>query len=168
MTTREAQLEILRYWAEVELFTPPEYRESASPQLLWARWNPHAVTADSLLAMDAWRSERWTTSVEFSKSKVERDREAAMPFFTVYFGILPKARLYARLMHLLHLGRDRDPSRTSLDLQNLRGDTFLAAVTLTPWGKIVGGSFSAAGLLGAPQKLLPLPCCARYSAGETW
>lgn len=153
MTTREAQLEILRYWAEVELFTPPEYRESASPQLLWARWNPHAVTADSLLAMDAWRSERWTTSVEFSKSKVERDREAAMPFFTVYFGILPKARLYARLMHLLHLGRDRDPSRTSLDLQNLRGDMFLAAVTLTPWGKIVGGSFSAAGLLGAMNDL---------------
>lgn len=85
--------------------------------------------------------------------------ERPLPFFTVYLGILPKARLYAHMLRLLDaaesglgtsalnapdLGFDavgEDPS--------LRGETYLAAFHISPWGKIVSESFSVSGYVGA-------------------
>lgn len=83
-----------------------------------------------------------------------------MPFFTVYLGILPKSRLYGHMMRLLEaadLGKAlRDagaPPYAFYDQigedPSLRGDAFLAAFHLSPWGKLVPESFTVSGFVGA-------------------
>ena len=71
MLSRAEQIDVLRYWEEIELLTPPDYRVVENERLLVCEYPeraPRGVVTDM------------------------------MPVFMVYVGILPKRDVYRRLI----------------------------------------------------------------------
>ena len=216
--------DVVSYWSLLELFEPADWRAQRSEFVEVERWRvpertkiaderdssandkaasastaaaePSECSATSLhslaLALEA-------PSVSFGRSVLRpppgERAERSLPFFTVYIGILPKAKLYRHMLALLDaaeigylptkrtvdsaawpakavfsafapdgaervnkapflsasvpsLPSARQASRIGED-PSLRGDAFLAAFHLSPWGKIVPESFTVSGYVGA-------------------
>lgn len=171
--SREAALEVLGFWAELEIFAPSDYRPVNSEFVHHHRWTVGRKTPSEAKAIEAWRTALWTEPRRFGAQDLRaapgEDLPHVLPFFTVYAGILPKARLYGAALRALdsagavHNARENPLSRErffSPDFApqtggaGLRGDCCLAVFQLTPWGKLVDGSFSAAPVVGALHAMI--------------
>lgn len=166
--SREAALEVLGFWAETELFAPADYRPSNSEFVAHHRWTAGRKTPSEAKAIESWRAALWQGPRRFAAEELRaapgEDLPHVLPFFTVYVGILPKARLFAAALQALDaaggihdiqespLSRERIFSPDFMPQSGssgLRGDCCLAVFELTPWGTLVDGSFSAAPMTGA-------------------
>ena len=173
MTDRADQLEVLRYWEEIELLTPPEYRNADSERRYFCEWKAGRMTAREREVVERWQGERWTKPFEFPERLPRGMVLDYMPVFTVYLGILPKKDVYDRLLTEIRASAAWEGKRSGrdapeLDSQSeppawmneffgssassdaeLRGTTVLATFALNPWGKYIDQSFKVSRFVGA-------------------
>lgn len=183
MLGRQAQIEVLRYWEEIELLTPPDYRAEETERRFCDQWSPGRLAGLEKDAIERWQAARLEGPVDWCPKAPQSVPAAELPFFTIYVGLLEKRVVYARLVAELSAAGEAAPRGGALDavlsafmpdapedaaqltipqanaLQtavDLRGTTYLARLHLNPWGKYVDESFSAAGFTGALRHLRAL------------
>lgn len=178
MESRAAQVEILRFWEEIELLTPAEFRRHETESTFWSEWRPGRLVGAERESVERWQSMRLREAYDYPAKAPRSMLEADLPFFTVYLGVVSKSTVYGRLLAELReiegktdetggaaalwgLPSFVDPgesfggemSVSSIAGTDLRGETYLARFQLNPWGKYVGESFEAAGFCGALRYL---------------
>lgn len=170
----EHRAEVLRFWAALELFSPPGFSEISTERSALCRWRPGASDVRSLEARAFWESELWPEgAVQIDTKALPREEvRAAVPYFRVYLGIVPLRTLFSHVLRVLEvpLGSSR-PAEDALyqpgaarrgvlaenpglepvlaEASNIRGTAFLACFELNPWGKLVPGSFRLSDIVSA-------------------
>ena len=183
MLGRKAQSEVLRYWEEIELLTPPDYRAEETERRFCEQWSPGRLAGLEREAVERWQAARLEAPVDWCPKAPKSVPAPEVPFFTVYVGLVEKSIVYERLVAELSQAGEARPRGGALEavlsaympdapedvadltipqanaLQtavDLRGTTYLARLHLNPWGKYVDESFSAAGFTGALRHLRAL------------
>ncbi|WP_295478301.1 DEAD/DEAH box helicase [uncultured Sutterella sp.] len=187
MLGRKAQIEVLRYWEEIELLTPPDYRAEETERRFCDQWSPGRLVGLEKEALERWQAARLEGPVDWCPRAPKSVPAPEVPFFTVYVGLVEKRVVYERLVAELSAAGDAGPRGGALEatlsafmpdapedaaarpipqenaLQtavDLRGMTYLARLHLNPWGKYVDESFAAAGFTGALRHLRALKSAA--------
>ncbi|MDO5530996.1 DEAD/DEAH box helicase, partial [Sutterella sp.] len=167
---RGRALETLRFWEEIELLTPPDYRDDEDENLRFTEWRPGRLVAVEKLGVSEWEASRLREPFDYPASDSVRRRLGVgpIPFFTVYVGLLPKRTVYERILEefgeespegedpdlvLDHI-REETASGAQGAAVDIQGRTYLASFDMTPWGKYVDGSFHASGFAGALRHLV--------------
>ena len=175
MLSRAEQIDVLRYWEEIELLTPPDYRVVENERLLVCEWKSGRPAGREAEAIAKWQKERWQEPFEYPERAPRGVVTDTMPVFMVYVGILPKGDVYRRLIDEMkafaafsagHSGTAASAAKTAPSGWNeewiassaeggsyLRGSTLLAAFMLNPWGKYIDESIHVAGYVGALEYL---------------
>ena len=170
----EHRAEVLRFWAALELFSPPGFSEISTERSAVCRWRPGASDVRSLEARAFWEGEFWPEgTVQIDTKALPREEvRGAVPYFTVYLGIVPLRTLFSHVLRVLEvpLGSSR-PADDALyqpgaarrgvlaenpglepvlaEASNIRGTAFLACFELNPWGKLVPDSFRLSDIVSA-------------------
>lgn len=175
MLSRAEQIDVLRYWEEIELLTPPDYRVVENERLLVCEWKSGRPAGREAEAIAKWQKERWQDPFEYPERAPRGVVTDMMPVFMVYVGILPKRDVYRRLIDEMkafaafsagYSGTAESAAKTAPSGWNaewiassaeggsdLRGSTLLAAFMLNPWGKYIDESIHVAGYVGALEYL---------------
>ena len=175
MLSRAEQIDVLRYWEEIELPTPPDYRVVENERFLVCEWKSGRPAGREAEAIAKWQKERWQDPFEYPERAPRGVVTDMMPVFMVYVGILPKRDVYRRLIDEMkafaafsagHSGTAESAAKTAPSGWNeewiassaeggsdLRGSTLLAAFMLNPWGKYIDESIHVAGYVGALEYL---------------
>ena len=98
MLSRAEQIDVLRYWEEIELLTPPDYRVVENERLLVCEWKSGRPAGREAEAIAKWQKERWQEPFEYPERAPRGVVTDTMPVFMVYVGILPKGDVYRRLI----------------------------------------------------------------------
>lgn len=98
MLSRAEQIDVLRYWEEIELLTPPDYRVVENERLLVCEWKSGRPAGREAQAIAKWQKERWQEPFEYPERAPRGVVTDMMPVFMVYVGILPKRDVYRRLI----------------------------------------------------------------------
>ena len=88
MESRAAQLEILRFWEEIELLTPEDFRKKDAEGTFWSEWRPGRFSGNEAEAVERWQSMRLHEAYEYPAKAPRSLLEADLPFFTVYLGVI--------------------------------------------------------------------------------
>ncbi|WP_297610411.1 ATP-binding protein [uncultured Sutterella sp.] len=174
MESRAAQLEILRFWEEIELLTPEDFRRKEAEGTFWSEWRPGRFSGNEAEAVERWQSMRLHEAYEYPARAPRTLLEADLPFFTVYLGVVEKRAVYRQLLREFSAIEGKESGESSADHpafagsmdsiwgemssssiagSDLRGQTYLARFQLNPWGKYIDESFEAAGFCGALRYL---------------
>lgn len=174
MESRAAQVEILRFWEEMELLTPADLRRKDTEGTFWSEWRPGRFSGNEAEAVARWQSMRLRAAYEYPAKVPHSMLEADLPFFTVYLGIVEKRTVYGQLLREFGEIEGRESASAPFDHPafagsgesiwgemgassiagaDLRGQTYLARFQLNPWGKYIDESFEAAGFCGALRYL---------------
>ena len=175
MLSRAEQIDVLRYWEEIELLTPPDYRVVENERLLVCEWKSGRPAGREAEAIAKWQKERWQVPFEYPERAPRGVVTDTMPVFMVYVGILPKRDVYRRLIDEMKAfaafsaghsaaaasavkaapsGWNEEWIASSAEGgSDLRGSTLLAAFMLNPWGKYIDESIHVAGYVGALEYL---------------
>ena len=159
MLSRAEQIDVLRYWEEIELLTPPDYRVVENERLLVCEWKSGRPAGRDAQAIATWQKERWQEPFEYPERAPRGVVTDMMPVFMVYVGILPKRDVYRRLIDEMKAfaafsaGRSETAASAAKTApsgwneewiassaeggSDLRGSTLLAAFMLNPWGKYI-------------------------------
>ncbi|MBE5692923.1 MAG: hypothetical protein EGQ34_08570, partial [Sutterella sp.] len=169
MESRAAQVEILRFWEEMELLTPADLRRKDAEGTFWSEWRPGRFSGNEAEAVARWQSMRLRAAYEYPAKVPHSMLEADLPFFTVYLGIVEKRTVYGQLLREFGEIEGRESASAPFDHPafagsgesirgemgassiagaDLRGQTYLARFQLNPWGKYIDESFEAAGFCG--------------------
>lgn len=65
MLSRAEQIDVLRYWEEIELLTPPDYRVVENERLLVCEWKSGRPAGREAEAIAKWQKERWQDPFEY-------------------------------------------------------------------------------------------------------
>ena len=98
MLSRAEQIDVLRYWEEIELLTPPDYRVVENERFLVCEWKSGRPAGREAEAIAKWQKERWQDPFEYPERAPRGVVTDMMPVFMVYVGILPKRDVYRRLI----------------------------------------------------------------------
>lgn len=155
MESRAAQLEILRFWEEMELLTPEDFRRKEAEGTFWSEWRPGRFSGNEAEAVERWQSMRLHEAYEYPAKAPRSLLEADLPFFTVYLGVIEKRLVYRQLLREFSAIEEKENteapsehpafvgsmdsiwgemSASSIAGSDLRGQTYLARFQLNPGG----------------------------------
>lgn len=166
-------LEVLSFWSEIELFSPPEFQSVDANRALRETWrskikmpHPQGETVEESASRKPmqWQEAFLREPYAYKRRTPTRLLSADIPAFTVYLGIVDLKTVYTRLLNVLR-GVEHGAEECAVDKVNdallgatfnfgdMRGKTFLATLQLNPWGKYIQDSFCVAGFVGGLRSL---------------
>ena len=81
MLSRAEQIDVLRYWEEIELLTPPDYRVVENERLLVCEWKSGRPAGREAQAIAKWQKERWQEPFEYPERAPRGVVTDMMPVF---------------------------------------------------------------------------------------
>ena len=115
MLGRKAQIEVLRYWEEIELLTPPDYRAEETERRFCDQWSPGRLVGLEKEALERWQAARLEGPVDWCPRAPKSVPAPEVPFFTVYVGLVEKRVVYERLVAELSAAGDAGPRGGALE-----------------------------------------------------
>lgn len=121
MLSRALQAQVLRYWEEIELLTPPDYSVVESETVSVSEWLPGSLSGDERGLVARWQAARLERPYEYPADGARGLLAPDIPWFTVYVGIVEKRTVHERLIAELSSGSADGGALLDAALSSLAG-----------------------------------------------